>query len=110
MSNELSELHITGIPRADKGRWVAASRAANSDLATWAIAQLNNAAKATADDFVTPSWTKSLSPRTARCLVNEGYNSKGEVRAAFESPDFDWQKIPNFGRKNNDEVLAWLNK
>jgi hypothetical protein len=107
---ETSELHITNIPRADKGRWVAASRAADSDLATWAIAHLNNAAKTALDDFTTPAWAKSLSTRTARCLVNEGYCGKREVRAAFESPDFNWQKIPNFGRKCNDEVLAWLSK
>ena len=109
-TEETSELHITNILRADKGRWVAASRAAGSDLATWAIEQLNDAAKKAVTDFVTPQWAKSLSPRTARCLVTEGYNGKREVRAAFESPNFDWQKIPNFGRKNNDEVLAWLNK
>lgn len=107
---ETSELHITNIPRTDKGRWVAASRAAGSDLATWAIAQLNSAAKTAPSDCAVPAWAKSLSTRTARCLVNEGYNGKREVRAAFAAPDFDWQKIPNFGRKNNDEVLAWLNK
>ena len=107
---DTSELHITNIPRADKGRWVAASRAAGSDLATWAIAQLNSAAKTVLSDCATPAWAKSLSPRTAHCLINQGYSGKRDVRAAFAAHDFDWQKIPNFGRKNNDEVLAWLSK
>ena len=47
---ETRELHITNIPRTDKGCWVAASRAANSDLATWVIDQLNEAAKNALDD------------------------------------------------------------
>jgi hypothetical protein len=42
---DLSELHVLNIPRVDKGRWVEASRAANSKLTAWVIATLNDAAE-----------------------------------------------------------------
>ena len=110
MSNELSELHIINIPRADKGRWVAASRAVGSDLATWAMTALNEAAKDALKDAVRPAWTRSLTGRTADCLVKYGLTGKREVRAVFADSDFNWQSIPNFGPKCNDEVLKWLSK
>ena len=52
---ETSELHITNIPRADKGRWVAASRAAGSNLASWAIITLNNAASTVERQITQPA-------------------------------------------------------
>lgn len=105
----ISELHIKDIRRADKGLWVAAARSSNLTLAEWLIPKLNAAAQ---EDLsrCRPPWAKSLTERTARCLINHCLYGKREVRALFESPDFDCRSIPNFGTKQHEEVLNWLKK
>lgn len=104
-----SELHIRGIPREQKGLWIAASRAKGVKLEAWAIEVLNNAA--TLSDNAKPcKLPKTLSTRTRECLTRAGLNSKREVRQAFERQKFNWQSIQNFGYRNYEEVLKWLEK
>lgn len=105
-----SELHITGIDRANKGKWVAASRLAGGSLADWAIEKLNDAANKELTGQPPPKWTRALTGRTAKCLLDAGFVSKKTVRVAFNNPEFSWLSIPNFGPKCNEEVLKWLAK
>lgn len=104
-----SELHIRGIPREQKGLWIAASRAKGVKLEAWAIETLNNAAETTTTTKPC-KLPKTLTTRTRDCLTRAGLNSKREVRQAFERPKFNWQSIQNFGYRNYEEVLKWLEK
>lgn len=85
--------------------WVAAARLEEVTLAEWAIDALNNAA----DHKILQNteWTDGLSSRSAICLIKHGFKSKEEVRSAFKNAKM-WTKIMNFGRAQDEEVLAWL--
>jgi hypothetical protein len=110
MSTETSELHITGISRADKGKWVAASRKDGTTLSAWAIKTLNAATQNIHFEAKLPAWTKGLSKRVAISLLQEGYAGKREVRKDFENEAFEALKVPNLGRKGVDEVMQWLQR
>ena len=100
----LSELHIVGIDRSDKGRWVAASRAAGGNLESWVVATLNAASVNT-----NPEWLSGLSERAKYCLLSVKFYSRESVQRAIND-GFDIASISNAGRKVKEEVLQWLKK
>ena len=59
-----------------------------------------------------PSWARrvngvSLSNRTVTCLLKAGFNSRLQLRKAWER-GYEFRKLPNMGKKCTAELREWL--
>lgn len=105
--SELSELHVFNIPRADKGRWVAASRAAGGGLESWVIRTLNAAVNErfkTALDADLEQPTRA-EVRAARLKAELTQTQAGELVHASLKTWQNWESEGAEGRKM--PLAAW---